>query len=142
MVDSAQWDERQIAAKSEREFKHAMMRSDLEQQKFSNRMQEKGMQLREAGFALEAEMHEKNLRNADQQYQRTKNDMAFDNKRRPLMLEEQKLKLEGQTSYNEKTLAEATLAVDKVSPKLFTTEYLRPEDLQDQATLDIINTLS
>jgi hypothetical protein len=35
------------------------------------------------------------------------------------MLEEQKLKLEGQTSYNEKTLAEATLAVDKVSPKLF-----------------------
>jgi hypothetical protein len=128
VLDQRQWEERQAQSEMDNEWRHTVLRSDLAQQKFNNEMTERSQVLAERGFADRHQAHTQNMKQANLNYDIAKETLAFDRKRRPLMLQDQKVKLENAQLDNHWETESTGLDVS----------YLDPEDYND-VTIGMIN---
>jgi hypothetical protein len=138
VLDQRQWEERQAQSEMDNEWRHTVLRSDLAQQKFNNEMTERSQVLAERGFDDRHQAHTQAMKQANLNYDIAKETLAFDRERRPLMLEDQQVKLENAQLDNQRVKNQLEKELWETESTGLDVSYLDPEDYND-VTIGMIN---
>jgi hypothetical protein len=101
IVDSQQWDERHAAREADNEYRHAVLKSNLQQRSFENDMAEQTMEIRRNGDQRAADAAERAIFESNRNYKLNQDAAAFDKtkfaetqERNKLLNEETQLKID------------------------------------------------